>query len=367
MKKSLKILLYIGQYRFPLSPHDVGAVILEGLLASGHEICALCLAENDPLSAIAKENHIPVHFLPAELDAPVDRMRQIFSTTKPLPLHLTEWINTLKQYDAEWGLVYCGGWVPPQLRILPSKGFLNLHPGPLPQLTGYDPEKFLILQEAPYGQSTIHYLADKFDTGRILSLSRPVRIPLHTTVPELSYLLSSAGIEKLVELLNDMGEDVPEGFMQNEMQRGYAKRAIGYRACCLDLARETVSSIERKRRVFNSLADGMCLRMALRDGNGFRTIRYAEPLSGSFPGRPGERIGICRKPGFRLDLADVYRLVDGVVILRFGPAISDWNDNFYLSDTELVRPGITENWYKAEDIDLNMMPAAAALHQEAWK
>ncbi len=330
---SLKIALYIGQYRFPLTPSDIGVEFLEAMRAGRHPIGVVLAHPGDIVLRLAHEYGLPTLPLPEELEYPVDRMRRIFEAPE-LPPHLRAWLDALRGFATDVGIVYCGGWIPPQLAQTPRLGFINLHPGPLPEFTGYDPEKFLILNHHEQGWGTIHHLADKFDTGNVLRTSEPVPLTPSTTTPELAKLISRQCFKALPGVLDEFTRGIPAGTPQNESRRDYVTRRRGHRESVIQWRRDSHAKLDARLRAFNSLDDGMCLK-ARRQGR-LHVVYDLELHAGDYPGKPGEEIGIYRGPGV-YENAPLIRTREGVAAVLFGAAVATPFTAVELAPERLIR------------------------------
>lgn len=114
--------------------------------------------------------------------------------------------------------------IPAKLLSLPKRGFINFHPGILPQFRGPDPAFWQIKQQLSAGGLTVHQMDAKFDTGPIITI---VPIPIQ---PEMTYnyFLSEAGfaatqvLNMLIQTLQQTGQ-LPTK-MQNQGKAAYQNR-----------------------------------------------------------------------------------------------------------------------------------------------
>lgn len=325
----MKIALYIGRFRFPLKPSDIGVEFFEAIRASKHDIAALLVEADDPLNSIGRQAGLNVIPLPSELHAPVAEMRRYFSSA-PYTENVERFLDGVHDADPDIGVVYCGGWLPPPLRVVPPLGFINLHPGPLPELSGYDPEKFMILNDYPAGHGTVHRTADRFDTGNILQFTESIPLPRCTTTPELAGLISRAGFRTVVEVLDrTTGLKSLFGAPQDESRRGYATRKMGYAESVIRWDEDSHRKLDCRLRAFNSLDDGMPLKIAL-DGR-YRIVYDLKTNDGDFSGKPGDRLGGS-------DDAPIFRTKEGAAALRLGPEVASSDTDFVLPEDLLIKP-----------------------------
>lgn len=332
----MKIALYIGRFRFPLKPSDIGIEFFDAIRNSKHEICAFLVESDDPLLSVAMRQGINVITLPQEMLAPVAKMRKYF-TSPPFCENVETFLSRIHDADPDIGVVYCGAWIPPALRVAIPMGFINLHPGPLPELSGYDPEKFMILGDFPTGHGTVHRTADLFDTGNILAFTPPVPLPRYTTTPELAQLITRSGFKTVLDVLDNItGPRFSFGTPQDESRRGYATRKRGYIESVLRLEEDSHRKLNSRLRAFNSLDDGMPLK--LFHENKYTIIFDLETHDGSFPGNPGDKIGRYSGPGMFFD-ASIFRTCEGSAVLLPGSTVDSHDTAFILPEERLIPSG----------------------------
>jgi len=115
----------------------------------------------------------------------------------------------IKQHKADVVFVFAfGQLIPEKLLKLPKWGFVNFHPGILPQFRGPDPVFWQLKQQLSAGGLTVHRMDAKFDTGPVVTI---LPIPIQ---PEMTYshFLSEAGfaatnvLNMLIQTLHQMGQ-----------------------------------------------------------------------------------------------------------------------------------------------------------------
>jgi len=116
--------------------------------------------------------------------------------------------NLPTTFDFDLGVSYCypRKILPDELSI-PSKGFINYHPAPLPEYQGIDCYSDAIKNQVNSWGVTVHYMDEEYDTGKIIKVNR---FDLHespTTIQELGalshYFLFQLFKDTLPELLFD--------------------------------------------------------------------------------------------------------------------------------------------------------------------
>jgi methionyl-tRNA formyltransferase len=167
-----------------LAYHDIGAVCLEEVLATGDEI-ALVITHEDPVGEdiwfrsvreLAERHGIPV-IAPADVNAP-DVVERVV-TLKPDFLFSAMFRQMLKS----------------PLLGAPGRGALNLHPSLLPKFRGRAPINWVLVEGETETGVTLHYMVEKADRGDIVAQRRiPIgaddtALTLHRKAAESSRLL----------------------------------------------------------------------------------------------------------------------------------------------------------------------------------
>ncbi len=81
----------------------------------------------------------------------------------------TQMKEAIETYQVNLGLVMTFPFkIPPSVYNMVSKGFYNVHPGPLPQYRGADPVFQQIKNREKHAGVTIHQLAEGIDTGPVV-------------------------------------------------------------------------------------------------------------------------------------------------------------------------------------------------------
>ena len=144
-----------------LAYHDIGAVVLEELIASGDEVALVVTHDDRPgetiwfrsVRALAEQHGIPV-IAPPDVNAP-DVVEQVRSLA-PDFLFSAMFRQLLK----------------PELLELPKRGALNLHPSLLPRFRGRSPLNWVLVEGATETGVTLHYMVVKADRGDIVAQRR---------------------------------------------------------------------------------------------------------------------------------------------------------------------------------------------------
>ena len=156
-----------------LAYHDIGAVCLEELIASGDEL-ALVITHDDrsgeaiwfrSVRSLAERHGIPV-IAPADVNDPqvVARVREIGCDF----LFSAMFRQMLKR----------------ELLDCPRHGALNLHPSLLPKFRGRSPINWVLVEGETETGVTLHYMVEKADRGDIVA-QRRIPIAADDTALEL--------------------------------------------------------------------------------------------------------------------------------------------------------------------------------------
>ena len=167
-----------------LAYHDIGAVCLEELIASGDELALVITHDDRPgetiwfrsVAAVAERHGIPV-IAPPDVNAPeiVARVRAL----EPDFLFSAMFRQLLKR----------------ELLEVPRRGALNLHPSLLPRFRGRSPINWVLVEGETETGVTLHYMVEKADRGDIVAQRRiaiddeDTALTLHRKATEESRLL----------------------------------------------------------------------------------------------------------------------------------------------------------------------------------
>jgi methionyl-tRNA formyltransferase len=256
--------------------------------------------------------------LPAALCRPLPEMRRRLTDDawRKNP-RLRRWLRALEDAAPDLGFVYCGGWLPPRVFSLPSLGFVNFHPGPLPRLPGYFPEMFLALWGERRARGTLHRVSDEFDKGRILAYTPPVSLPRLATPKEIGARMTLAAAAALPGWLDRLAAGSLAPARRDRAKVFRASLVAVNQESAIDWESDDNARIERKARCFCAAPWDICQPLHARVAAGLRQVRDAETHGGDFPGAPGETLGVYRGEGvFRGGPA--IRTRDGLAILRLG-------------------------------------------------
>jgi methionyl-tRNA formyltransferase len=133
--------------------------------------------------------------------------------------------DAFKAHQANLGLMASFSFkIPETVYKIPSLGFFNLHPGPLPSYRGPDPAFWMIRNREPKACVTLHQLDSGWDTGPVIMRQEIPLLPTDT-YGLLSYklsLLASRLTQQLIKV-QSFGLPLPQR-PQDESQAVYRKR-----------------------------------------------------------------------------------------------------------------------------------------------
>lgn len=309
---SLKILVVVGPY-CPSGRVDYRQRLLRRLIQAGYQIVMLIAEADDPLSATAAEYQVLVHYFLPELN----RSQRVTQTALENPskqARLSAWLKIVHQAAPDLGICFYGNWVPPLLFQIPTRGFINFHPGPLPELRGMEPDTFAILEGRHTTHGTVHVISEQFDRGAIIAVTpeliiTPCMLPIdvdralaHMSIPTLLNATAAIATETVV-------------YWQQNLTCSSATRQRARSLSYLDFKNEDSIVIDRKRRAF--LSQNIGIRLKAHVQQHCYEVRDLETWIGEFNGTAGELLGFYQGDGWFAGGA-IIRSRDGVVVLRLG-------------------------------------------------
>ncbi|WP_456439377.1 methionyl-tRNA formyltransferase [Caldithrix abyssi] len=171
---------------------DFARTSLKKLIHSPHEVVAVVTVPDKPRGRGQKVQPSPVKQLATELGLPV---------LQPAKLRDPQFVEQLKQFNADAFVVVAFKILPPEVFNIPPKGAVNLHASLLPRYRGAAPINWAIINgETETGVTTI-LINERVDQGNML-LQKSVPITPDMTAGELHDLLAEIGADVLVETLN---------------------------------------------------------------------------------------------------------------------------------------------------------------------
>lgn len=173
---------------------DFARVSLKKLLESNHEVLAVVTVPDKPKGRGLKLQPSAVKEFAVARQLPV---------LQPASLKDPEFIQTLKNFNADAFVVVAFRILPREVFTIPPKGTINLHASLLPKYRGAAPINWAIINgETETGVTTI-FINERVDQGNIL-LQERVPIGPDMTAGELHDILADVGADLLVKTLNQL-------------------------------------------------------------------------------------------------------------------------------------------------------------------
>lgn len=179
-----------------------------------------------PVETWAKEKHIPVLYVPSELES--------FKADLLVSASYGEKIPTKTITDAKYG-------------------GLNVHPSLLPRWRGADPVPWAILSGDHQIGVTVITLSEDFDEGKIIA-QKKLSITAKDTSDPLRTKLFEIGAQLLVEILKSIGDALQGEVLQGVAPTPYARRFTredGFEPWEKIIDPNEAIRIERKFRAFH--------------------------------------------------------------------------------------------------------------------
>lgn len=181
---------------------EFAATILDKLIQEKYNIKAVVTAPDRPAGRGRKLNKSAVKLHALENELPI---------LQPTNLKDEEFINTLKQYQADLFIVVAFRMLPKVVWELPALGTFNLHASLLPQYRGAAPINWAVINGEKETGVTTFFIDEKIDTGKVL-LKESVKIGRNETAGELHDRLMHLGatvVVNTVELIRK-GNIIPQ-------------------------------------------------------------------------------------------------------------------------------------------------------------
>ncbi|MDR3196775.1 MAG: hypothetical protein LBU34_02800 [Planctomycetaceae bacterium] len=290
---SLRIGIIIGSSRLFGGAKDMALEIILTILQSPHQLAVVFAEPDDPvlLYPPLRQHGIPTISLPDSLYGNYHEIRR-----KTVEHRFTKDLNYLKRISFDLGVSFYSGWLPSSVIEIPRFRFINIHPSPLPILTGYEAERFHVLTDRRKSWGTIHYLTEKLDTGNILACGEVVDLPENMTPMIVYEQLIGNCLLIFRRVLDDFASGKPMlGESQDEALRTYATHQDAVRESVIHWATDTNRKLDCRFRAYCTANDKMILCGEI-DGQ-LCEISDIMLLSNFHIGLPGQRIGTYQQPG----------------------------------------------------------------------
>ncbi|MBV5311392.1 formyltransferase family protein, partial [Chromatium okenii] len=242
---------------------DYREQLLLHLLDSPHQLVTLIAAVGDPLAAVAEQQQIPVQLLLPELNQSRQKIQAALNDSA-FQKQFSAWLKLLRQPEPDLGICFYGNWLPPVLFELPTRGFLNFHPGPLPELQGMEPDTFAILEGRASTHGTVHVVTENFDEGAIVAITPELPLINCMTPPQVFRALTQLGITTLIDTITAIETGSAIYQPQDLTQATDATRQRARLEAYLDFQHDDAAIIDRRRRAFLSQDIGIRLKAKIK-------------------------------------------------------------------------------------------------------
>jgi methionyl-tRNA formyltransferase len=315
---SLRVVAYLGMDR-PCRRTDYGELLIKKIIASRHELVGLIIHPSDNLADLARRYHIPYISIPLEFLQPASKIKKALADNPQLREFYPLWLDHIRSFGADIGVSVWSYWIPCELFSMPSLGFVNYHPAPLPHMRGMEPDTFAILEGRKEIWGTVHKVNHAFDCGEIVAWTK--HIPVHHYDTPVSVLenLTREGITTIIHVLNLFADGTVTLTPQCAEEGSRTTREMARQASFVSWEHDTVEMLSRKLRAFCGQDIG--IRLKGQWNGALHDVVDLEGYHGVFPGRPGEIIGNYKGRGF-FNGAPIIRVTDGIAVVRFGKPIT---------------------------------------------
>lgn len=185
---------------------DFAIPSLEKIHTSGHEIVSVVSNVDKRRGRGGGTSPTPVKNRALELDLPVIGVENMDDL---------EFIDELKQLDADLFVVVAFRILPSEVLELPKKGSVNLHASLLPKYRGAAPIHWAIMNGEEETGCSIFFLDEKVDTGAIIN-QQSTSIGKNETTGDLYERLKVIGADLLLKSIDEIEAGTYEAVPQND-------------------------------------------------------------------------------------------------------------------------------------------------------
>lgn len=255
------VLLYIGRNR-PSGRDDYGLLLFEKIEKKGYNVKGIILDKEDPMNLYPEVKCRKRFFLPEELQLKKNEIKNKLKDDN-FKFKILNWIEEIKNFEFDIGIVFYGFWIPPELFKIPKYGFINYHPGPLPYLRGMEPDTFAILEGWKKIWGTVHKVEDDFDKGELINKTKIYKISKYSTPIQILYNLTIFGVDAIVEALKKL--EKKKNFTKIQTIGSYATLKKAILLSNIDFEKDNCETIWRKLRAFCGQDIGIRLKVNIND------------------------------------------------------------------------------------------------------
>jgi methionyl-tRNA formyltransferase len=194
---------------------DFAATVLEGLVAAGHDLCAVYCQPDRPAGRGRRSRPGPVAALAAERGLVLHQPRSLRDPVVTQALHE---LAPQAMVVAAYGLI-----LPPAVLRAPRCGCINVHASLLPRWRGAAPIQRAILAGDAETGVCIMRMEEGLDTGAVLARRRTPIAP-DDTAGSLHDRLAELGTQALLEVLQRLPDALAAAEAQDDALATYAPR-----------------------------------------------------------------------------------------------------------------------------------------------
>lgn len=178
---------------------------LEAITKSHHQVVSVVTVPDKPSGRGQKHTESAVK---------IAAKAQNIAVLQPEKLKNPEFIQQLKEFEADVFVVVAFKILPKEVFSIPKLGTFNLHASLLPQLRGAAPINFALINGYKKTGVTTFFLDEKVDTGEIL-LQEEIAIDEDDNAGTLHDKLMNIGKELVIKTLNGIAENTLHSTKQN--------------------------------------------------------------------------------------------------------------------------------------------------------
>ena len=195
-----------------LGTPEFGAIILEGLIKSGHKPFLVITEPDKPIGRKQIVTPPPVKVLAGKYNIPVVQSAKI-----------SEYTQEIEKLRPDLIIIAAYGQIIPKVILeIPKYGCLNVHPSLLPKYRGPSPIQSAILSGEEKTGVTIIRISEKLDAGSILS-QQEIELDQKETFESLHDKLAEVGTRLLIETIPRLLAGKLPPLPQDETKATYAK------------------------------------------------------------------------------------------------------------------------------------------------
>lgn len=197
MAKDLRI-VFMGTPEFAVT-------ILDTIIQNGYNVVGVVTVPDKPAGRGQQMHQSAVKKYALEHNLPL---------LQPEKLRDENFINDLKNWNADLQIVVAFRMLPKVVWAMPAKGTFNLHASLLPQYRGAAPINWAIINGETETGVTTFFLDDEIDTGKII-LNRKVKINPNDCAGDLHDNLMHAGAKLVIETIDLIEQNKANAIAQN--------------------------------------------------------------------------------------------------------------------------------------------------------